>query len=169
MGTQGAVEDGTRGQCRDDNDCVPWAPSCSPLGYCRWTLFSHWEMLIFFRICVLVVGAHHQHSKGNSFIIIWLPIPFQPTQCMLLQNTTLWKQGHEEIWVLVVLRDCKRIHCTLNDCTSILHSAGQLIHLPNPPICQLAHTASRLLSCLQIAASSWFFAKNWISWNWLFW
>ena len=32
---QGAVEDGTRGQCRDDNDCVPWAPSCSPLGYCR--------------------------------------------------------------------------------------------------------------------------------------
>ena len=33
--SQGAVEDGTRGQCRDDNDCVPWAPSCSPLGYCR--------------------------------------------------------------------------------------------------------------------------------------
>merc|ERR1719412_3356070 len=33
--SKGAVEDGTRGQCRDDNDCVPWAPSCSPLGYCR--------------------------------------------------------------------------------------------------------------------------------------
>ena len=24
-----------RGQCRDDSDCTPWAPSCSPLGYCR--------------------------------------------------------------------------------------------------------------------------------------
>ena len=23
------------GQCRDDSDCTPWAPSCSPLGYCR--------------------------------------------------------------------------------------------------------------------------------------
>ena len=33
--SKGAVEDGTRGQCRDDNDCTPWAPSCSPLGYCR--------------------------------------------------------------------------------------------------------------------------------------
>ena len=32
---QGAVEDGVRGQCRDDSDCTPWAPSCSPLGYCR--------------------------------------------------------------------------------------------------------------------------------------
>merc|ERR1712004_693987 len=21
--------------CRDDKDCTPWAPSCSPLGYCR--------------------------------------------------------------------------------------------------------------------------------------
>merc|ERR1711936_1069950 len=33
--SKGAVEDGTRGQCRDDKDCTPWAPSCSPLGYCR--------------------------------------------------------------------------------------------------------------------------------------
>merc|ERR1711936_1231282 len=33
--SKGAVEDGTRGQCRDDNDCTKWAPSCSPLGYCR--------------------------------------------------------------------------------------------------------------------------------------
>ena len=29
------MEDGTRGQCRDDKDCTPWAPTCSPLGYCR--------------------------------------------------------------------------------------------------------------------------------------
>jgi len=33
--SKGAVEDGVRGQCRDDKDCTPWAPSCSPLGYCR--------------------------------------------------------------------------------------------------------------------------------------
>ena len=33
--SKGAVEDGTRGQCREDKDCTPWAPSCSPLGYCR--------------------------------------------------------------------------------------------------------------------------------------
>ena len=33
--SRGAVEDGVRGQCRDDKDCTPWAPSCSPLGYCR--------------------------------------------------------------------------------------------------------------------------------------
>ena len=33
--SKGAVEDGTRGQCRDDKDCTKWAPSCSPLGYCR--------------------------------------------------------------------------------------------------------------------------------------
>merc|ERR1712013_475542 len=33
--SKGAVEDGTRGQCRDDKDRTPWAPSCSPLGYCR--------------------------------------------------------------------------------------------------------------------------------------
>ena len=33
--SKGAVEDGTRGQCRTDDDCTPWAPSCSPLGYCR--------------------------------------------------------------------------------------------------------------------------------------
>merc|ERR1712106_900658 len=33
--SKGAVEDGGRGQCRDDKDCTPWAPSCSPLGYCR--------------------------------------------------------------------------------------------------------------------------------------
>merc|ERR1712156_258137 len=33
--SKGAVEDGTRGQCRDDKDCTPWAPTCSPLGYCR--------------------------------------------------------------------------------------------------------------------------------------
>jgi len=33
--SKGAVEDGTRGQCRTDADCTPWAPSCSPLGYCR--------------------------------------------------------------------------------------------------------------------------------------
>ena len=23
------------GDDNDDNDCTPWAPSCSPLGYCR--------------------------------------------------------------------------------------------------------------------------------------
>eukprot|EP00092_Neocalanus_flemingeri_P007571 GFUD01008171.1.p1 GENE.GFUD01008171.1~~GFUD01008171.1.p1 ORF type:complete len:353 (+),score=88.88 GFUD01008171.1:170-1228(+) len=33
--SKGAVEDGVRGQCREDKDCTPWAPSCSPLGYCR--------------------------------------------------------------------------------------------------------------------------------------
>jgi len=33
--SKGAVQDGTRGQCRDDKDCTPWAPSCGPLGYCR--------------------------------------------------------------------------------------------------------------------------------------
>jgi len=33
--SNGAVEDGKRGQCRTDSDCTPWAPSCGPLGYCR--------------------------------------------------------------------------------------------------------------------------------------
>jgi len=33
--SKGAVEDGTRGQCRTDADCTPWAPTCGPLGYCR--------------------------------------------------------------------------------------------------------------------------------------
>jgi len=33
--SRGAVEDGRRGQCRDDSDCTRWAPSCSPLGYFR--------------------------------------------------------------------------------------------------------------------------------------
>ena len=28
-------DNGCSGQCRDDKDCTPWAPSCSPLGYCR--------------------------------------------------------------------------------------------------------------------------------------
>ena len=37
--SKGAVQDGTRGQCRDDKDCTPWAPSCSPLGYCRYLLY----------------------------------------------------------------------------------------------------------------------------------
>lgn len=32
--SKGAVEDGQRGQCRDDNDCTPWRPVCSSLGYC---------------------------------------------------------------------------------------------------------------------------------------
>ena len=40
--SKGAVQDGTRGQCRDDKDCTPWAPSCGPLGYCRYvpTLYT---------------------------------------------------------------------------------------------------------------------------------
>ena len=37
--SKGAVQDGTRGQCRDDKDCTPWAPSCSPLGYCRYLFY----------------------------------------------------------------------------------------------------------------------------------
>ena len=32
--SKGAVEDGQRGQCRDDSDCTPWRPVCSSLGYC---------------------------------------------------------------------------------------------------------------------------------------
>ena len=28
------MEDGQRGQCRDDSDCTPWRPVCSSLGYC---------------------------------------------------------------------------------------------------------------------------------------
>ena len=38
--SKGAVQDGTRGQCRDDKDCTPWAPSCSPLGYCRYLIYT---------------------------------------------------------------------------------------------------------------------------------
>ena len=48
--SKGAVQDGTRGQCRDDKDCTPWAPSCSPLGYCRYLLY----------IRVSKVVAHHK-------------------------------------------------------------------------------------------------------------
>ena len=28
------MEDGKRGQCRDDSDCTPHTPYCSPQGYC---------------------------------------------------------------------------------------------------------------------------------------
>ena len=38
--SRGAVEDGTRGQCRDDSDCTPHTPTCSPEGYCSAGRFS---------------------------------------------------------------------------------------------------------------------------------